>query len=80
MPAIRVKENESFDSALRRFKRAVEKAGTVTNARRRQFHEKRSKKRKREKLAAVKRQVKRLMKETQGINYKPREPRRHHTS
>ncbi|HLW73490.1 MAG TPA: 30S ribosomal protein S21, partial [Gammaproteobacteria bacterium] len=27
MPSVRVKENEHFDAALRRFKRACEKAG-----------------------------------------------------
>jgi small subunit ribosomal protein S21 len=30
MPAIRVKENEPFDVALRRFKRSCEKAGVLT--------------------------------------------------
>lgn len=33
MPSVRVKENEPFDVALRRFKRACEKAGTVAEAR-----------------------------------------------
>ena len=31
MPAIRVKENEPFDVALRRFKRSCEKAGVLTD-------------------------------------------------
>ena len=30
MPAIRVKENEPFEVAMRRFKRAVEKTGLLT--------------------------------------------------
>ena len=50
MPSIRVKENENFDYALRRFKRAVEKAGTVAEAR-----EKPTQIRKRKAAAAVKR-------------------------
>ncbi len=35
MPNIRIKEGESFDSAIRRFKRAVEKAGIPKELRRR---------------------------------------------
>ena len=30
MPSVRVRENEYFDAALRRFKRACEKAGVLT--------------------------------------------------
>ena len=30
MPSVRVRENEYFDAALRRFKRACEKAGILT--------------------------------------------------
>jgi small subunit ribosomal protein S21 len=33
MPIVRVKENEPFDVALRRFKRAVEKTGLLTELR-----------------------------------------------
>ena len=33
MPVIKVRENESFDVALRRFKRSCEKAGTVAETR-----------------------------------------------
>ena len=40
MPSVRVKENESFDIAMRRFKRACEKAGILTEVRRREFYEK----------------------------------------
>ena len=36
MPSVRVKENEYFDAALRRFKRACEKAGVLTELRRRE--------------------------------------------
>jgi len=41
MPSVRVKENEPFEMALRRFKRACEKAGVLTETRRREFYEKR---------------------------------------
>ena len=40
MPSVRVRENEYFDAALRRFKRACEKAGILTELRRREFYEK----------------------------------------
>ena len=38
MPKIVVKENESLDDALRRFKRQVNKAGTIQEARKREFY------------------------------------------
>lgn len=58
MPAVRVKENEPFDVALRRFKRGCEKAGVLAETRRRQYYEKPTSVRKRQKAAAVKRQQK----------------------
>jgi small subunit ribosomal protein S21 len=56
----RVKENEYFDAALRRFKRACEKAGILTELRRREYYEKPTQERKRKKAAAVKRHAKRM--------------------
>jgi small subunit ribosomal protein S21 len=55
MPTIRVKENEPFEVALRRFKRTIEKSGLLTELRAREFYE-----RKRKKAAAIKRHYKRL--------------------
>lgn len=60
MPIIRVKENEPFDVALRRFKRAVEKTGLLTELRAREFYEKPTAERKRKHAAAVKRRYKRM--------------------
>lgn len=60
MPSVRIKENEYFDAALRRFKRACEKAGVLTELRRREFYEKPTQERKRKKAAAVKRHLKRI--------------------
>ncbi len=60
MPSIKVKENEPFDIALRRFKRTCEKAGVVSEVRRREFYEKPTAVRKRKKAAAVKRNYKNL--------------------
>jgi len=39
MPAVKLKENEPFDIALRRFKRACEKAGILSEVRRREHYE-----------------------------------------
>jgi len=65
MPNIRVKENEPFDVALRRFKRACEKAGVLTEVRRREYYEKPTSVRKRKAAAAVKRHAKKLAREQQ---------------
>ena len=63
MPSVRIRENEYFDAALRRFKRACEKAGVLTELRRREFYEKPTTARKRAKAAAVKRLAKKLSRE-----------------
>ncbi len=63
MPSVRVKENEPFDIALRRFKRSCEKAGVLSEIRRREFYEKPTQERKRKKAAAVKRHAKKLARE-----------------
>lgn len=60
MPTIRVKEGENPEYALRRFKRACEKAGILTELRRREFYEKPTTERKRKQAAAVKRHLKKL--------------------
>ena len=63
MPAVRVKENEPFDVALRRFKRSCEKAGVLSEVRRREYYEKPTTVRKRQAAAAVKRHAKKLQRE-----------------
>lgn len=60
MPQVRIKDNEPFEVALRRFKRAVEKTGLLTELRAREFYEKPTAERKRKKAAAVKRHYKRI--------------------
>jgi small subunit ribosomal protein S21 len=60
MPDVRIRESEHFDAALRRFKRACEKAGVLTELRRREYYEKPTQERKRKKAAAVKRNLKKL--------------------
>ncbi len=63
MPSVRVKENEPFDFALRRFKRSCEKAGVLAEVRARQHYEKPTSVRKRKMAAAVKRQQKKVMRQ-----------------
>lgn len=65
MPSVRVKETEPFDVALRRFKRSCEKAGILSEFRRREFYEKPTWERKRKKAAAVKRYLKKVMRDGQ---------------
>ncbi|MBN3859857.1 MAG: 30S ribosomal protein S21 [Neisseriaceae bacterium] len=60
MPSVRVKENEPFEVAMRRFKRSVEKTGLLTELRARESYEKPTTERKRKKAAAQKRLQKRL--------------------
>lgn len=66
MPGVHVKDNEPIEVALRRFKRACEKAGTMSETRRREFYEKPTTERKRKKAAAKKRWQKKKMRETIG--------------
>lgn len=69
MPNVKIKEHESFDGAMRRFKRACEKAGIPGKLRQIEFYEKPTTKRKRKRSAAVKRQQKRIAKDGSGNNY-----------
>ncbi|OCH32019.1 30S ribosomal protein S21 [Aliivibrio fischeri] len=64
MPVIKVRENEPFDVALRRFKRSCEKAGILSEVRRRETFEKPTTVRKKAKAAAKKRHLKALSRET----------------
>lgn len=58
MSEIRVKDNESIDSALRRFKRSCAKPGVLAEVRKREHYEKPSVKRKKKAEAARKRKYK----------------------
>ncbi|MDD5153978.1 MAG: 30S ribosomal protein S21 [Thermodesulfobacteriota bacterium] len=58
MPGIRVKTDESFEFALKRFKKQCEKAGILSEIRKREHYEKPSIKRKKKILAAKKRALK----------------------
>ena len=62
MPSIRLRENEPFEAALRRFKKSIEKEGVLSEVKKREHYEKPSVKKKRKALAAKKRALKRMRK------------------
>lgn len=55
MAEIRIGENESLDNALRRFKRQCQRAGVLSEVRKREHYEKPSVKRKKKSEAARRR-------------------------
>ena len=63
MLGVRVKDNESFESALRRFKKKCEKAGILSDLRKHQHFEKPSERRKRKANAARRKAMSRMMME-----------------
>lgn len=73
MPSVRIRDGESVDSAMRRFKRAVEKAGIPKELRKREFYQKGSTIRKRKAAAARKRHLKKLFRDTNGSPVQSRE-------
>jgi small subunit ribosomal protein S21 len=58
MSGIKVNEDEPFEIALRRFKKQCEKAGILSEVKKRQYYEKPSIKRKKKSIAARKRAIK----------------------
>jgi small subunit ribosomal protein S21 len=61
LPVVKIREDESFESALRRFKKQCEKSGVLTEFRRREHYEKPSARRKRKAIAARKKAQKKKM-------------------
>jgi small subunit ribosomal protein S21 len=60
MTTVRVKDNEPTEGVIKRFKKAVEKAGILAEIRKREHYEKPSVKRKKKAIAAKKRSVKKV--------------------
>ncbi|HEX9592895.1 MAG TPA: 30S ribosomal protein S21 [bacterium] len=58
MLGVRIKDGDSFEGALRRFKKACEKGGLMAELRKREYYEKPSIRRKRKAVAARKRVAK----------------------
>ncbi len=62
MPGIKINEGESFENAVKRFKKQVEKGGILSDMRKREFHEKPSVRKKKKAIAARKRAMKKVRK------------------
>ena len=60
MPGIEVKEGESFDEAYRRFKKQCDRSLIVTEARARRYFESNTEKRKKQRINARKKALKKL--------------------
>ncbi|MEE8313762.1 MAG: 30S ribosomal protein S21 [Myxococcota bacterium] len=60
MPGLKLKDNESFESALKRLKKQCEKAGLMYELRKRERYEKPSVRKKKKAMAARKRALKKL--------------------
>ena len=58
MPGITIRDGDSFEAALKKFKKQCEKAGILSEVRKRESYEKPSVKRKKKAAAARKRLVK----------------------
>jgi len=63
LPQVQVRDDESFENALRRFKRKCEKAGILTELKKRQHFEKPSVKRKRKQVQARKKILRKMAEE-----------------
>jgi small subunit ribosomal protein S21 len=59
MPVVRIKENESFENALKKFKKQCEKEGILSEIKKREHYDKPSVKKKKKAIAARKRAIKR---------------------
>lgn len=62
MSGVKVRDGESFESALKRFKKQCEKAGILSEIRKREHYEKPSVRKKKKALAAKKRMLKKMRK------------------
>ncbi len=60
MPFVKVRENESFENALRKFKKQCEREGILSEVRKREHYDKPSVKRKKKAIAARKKAAKKF--------------------
>jgi len=60
MPYVRVRESDSFENALKRFKKQCEKEGILSEIKKREHYEKPSVKRKKKAIAARKKVLKKI--------------------
>ncbi|MEE8476490.1 MAG: 30S ribosomal protein S21 [Myxococcota bacterium] len=60
MPVIRLRDNEPFEAAMKRFKKQCEKAGILSELKRREYYDKPSVRKKKKAAAARKRALKKM--------------------
>jgi len=60
MPYVRVRESDSFENALKKFKKQCEKEGILSEIKKREHYEKPSVKRKKKAIAARKKALKKV--------------------
>ena len=60
MPVIKVRDNEPFEVAMKRFKKQCEKAGILSELKRREYYDKPSIRKKKKAAAARKRALKKI--------------------
>ncbi len=60
MPAVRIRENESFENALKKFKKQCEKEGILSEIKKREHYGKPSVRKKKKAIAARKKAHKRI--------------------
>jgi small subunit ribosomal protein S21 len=60
MPLIKIRDNEPFEIAMKRFKKQCEKAGILSELKRREYYDKPSVRKKKKAAAARKRALKKI--------------------
>jgi small subunit ribosomal protein S21 len=60
MPVIKIRDNEPFEIAMKRFKKQCEKAGILSELKRREYYDKPSIRKKKKAAAARKRAIKKI--------------------
>ena len=60
MPVVKVRDNELFEIAMKRFKKQCEKAGILSELKRREYYDKPSIRKKKKAAAARKRALKKM--------------------
>ncbi len=60
MPVIKIRDNEPFEVAIKRFKKQCEKAGILSELKRREYYDKPSVRKKKKAAAARKRAIKKI--------------------
>ena len=64
MPVIKIRDNEPFEVAMKRFKKQCEKAGILSELKRREYYDKPSVRKKKKAAAARKRALKKMRRMT----------------